>query len=271
MSAAPIRRPAPGAGAGPDLRTPSQPPHLALVSAASSAVESARAARTPEEAFGARLRAARERRGISLKSVAERTKVTTTLFEALERGNVSRWPKGIYKRSFFRGYVEAIGLPTESTTEEFLRLFPDETPAEPQADPSAESPTPPADLRLTLAPAAERRPLLARMSRAAVLDAVAVLIAAAGLSWWSGLEPAVGAAFVALCWYPQVARLVRRRAAAQTPGAVRSSSFSVLRSFFRLRQGFGETSPARDARKRARSVLRSTFEILGFRVRLPRS
>ena len=213
MPAASFRRHAPGASAGPDPRTPSQPPHLALVSAAPSSVESARAARTPEEAFGARLRAARERRGISLKSVAERTKVTTTLFEALERGNISRWPKGIYKRSFFRGYAAAIGLPPDSATEDFLRVFPDEKPVEVQPERAGEPATP---LRLTLAPEASRLPFHGRISLTAAIDTMVVLVVALALAWWSGIDWKAGSAFVALCYYPPAARFVRRHAARKT-------------------------------------------------------
>ena len=76
--------------------------------------------------FCAHVKAARERRGVSLTSIAERTKITASLFDALERGDVSRWPKGIYRRAYFRDYVTAIGLPVEPTVREFLRHFPDE-------------------------------------------------------------------------------------------------------------------------------------------------
>jgi cytoskeletal protein RodZ len=87
-------------------------------------------ARDPESVSGAqfcaRVKEARERRGVSLAAISEATKVASSLFDAFERGDVSRWPKGIYRRAYFRDYVTAIGLPPETTVREFLRHFPDE-------------------------------------------------------------------------------------------------------------------------------------------------
>src|SRR5262245_3124470 len=75
--------------------------------------------------FCARLKGERERRATPLGVIAETTKVKASLLEALERGDVSRWPKGIYRRSFFRDYVTAIGLPADQHVAEFIELFPD--------------------------------------------------------------------------------------------------------------------------------------------------
>jgi len=87
----------------------------------------------PEETFGARLRRERERRHIALASIAENTKISASLFEALERNDVSRWPSGIFRRAFIRSYAAAIGLDADATAKEFLERFPDPaevTPAE---------------------------------------------------------------------------------------------------------------------------------------------
>jgi hypothetical protein len=70
----------------------------------------------------------RERRRITLASIAANTKIGLPLLQALERGNVSRWPSGIFRRSFIRAYAEAIGLEPDEITREFLERFPD--PAE---------------------------------------------------------------------------------------------------------------------------------------------
>jgi hypothetical protein len=85
------------------------------------------------------LRRERERRQIPLSSISANTKISVSLFEALERGDVSRWPSGIYRRSFVRAYAQAIGLDPDTVAREFTEQFPD--PAEPP--PAAES-TPPA-------------------------------------------------------------------------------------------------------------------------------
>ncbi len=62
-------------------------------------------------AFCAQLKASRERRGISLHAIAENTKISESLFADLERGNLSRWPTGLYRRAFFREYAACVGMP----------------------------------------------------------------------------------------------------------------------------------------------------------------
>ena len=75
--------------------------------------------------FGARLRMERERRRITLASIAANTKIGLHLLEGLERGQVARWPSGIFRRSFIRAYAEAVGLDPDEITREFLARFPD--------------------------------------------------------------------------------------------------------------------------------------------------
>ena len=79
------------------------------------------------ESFGAQLRQRRERRQITLTTIAEQTKIQLSLLEALERGDVSRWPSGIFRRAFIRGYAHAIGLEPDAVVREFLELYPDPT------------------------------------------------------------------------------------------------------------------------------------------------
>jgi transcriptional regulator with XRE-family HTH domain len=75
--------------------------------------------------FGSRLRDERERRQIALKSIAESTKINVALLEGLERDDVSRWPSGIFRKSFIRSYAEAIGLNPDAIAREFVELYPD--------------------------------------------------------------------------------------------------------------------------------------------------
>jgi transcriptional regulator with XRE-family HTH domain len=104
-------------------------------------------------AFGARLRRERERRRISLDSIAASTNIRASLFDQLERGDASKWPSGIFRRSFMRAYAAAIGLDPETTVREFLEAFPDPAqPAPPQSlRPKAAPSLAPAELRLQLA------------------------------------------------------------------------------------------------------------------------
>jgi transcriptional regulator with XRE-family HTH domain len=76
------------------------------------------------DTFGPRLRAERERRGISLDTIASVTKVSADLWDGLERNDFSRWPSGIFARAFVRDYARAIGLDADEIVNEFCRLFP---------------------------------------------------------------------------------------------------------------------------------------------------
>jgi cytoskeletal protein RodZ len=101
----------------------------------------------PRPTFGPRLRQERERRQISLTSIAENTKISRSLLEALERDDISRWPTGIFRRSFVRSYAQAIGLNPDDVVREFNERFPDPATGAPE-QPRVAAPSEP--LRLSL-------------------------------------------------------------------------------------------------------------------------
>jgi cytoskeletal protein RodZ len=72
------------------------------------------------EELGPVLKQAREAKGISLREVAERTKISVTALEALERSDISRLPGGIFGRSFVRSYASEIGLDPETVVRLYL-------------------------------------------------------------------------------------------------------------------------------------------------------
>src|SRR5919108_1159120 len=74
--------------------------------------------------FGGKLRAARERRGVSLRQIANATKISVSVLEALERNDISRLPGGIFGRAFVRSYSVEVGLDPEQTIQEFMARFP---------------------------------------------------------------------------------------------------------------------------------------------------
>src|SRR5690242_14431734 len=74
--------------------------------------------------FGGKLRDARERRGISLRQIANATKISIAALEALERNDVSRLPGGIFSRAFIRSYAVEVGLDPDATIQEFVAQFP---------------------------------------------------------------------------------------------------------------------------------------------------
>jgi hypothetical protein len=71
------------------------------------------------------MRQRRERQQIALITIAEQTKISLSLLEALERDDVSRWPSGIFRRAFIRAYAHAIGVEADVAVAEFLELHPD--------------------------------------------------------------------------------------------------------------------------------------------------
>ena len=76
------------------------------------------------DAFGPNLRRIRVQRGLSLEQLAASTKVSVALWKGLERNDFSRWPTGIYARSYVRDYAAAIGVDPETTVNDFCRWFP---------------------------------------------------------------------------------------------------------------------------------------------------
>jgi len=79
---------------------------------------------TPQEIFVERLRRHRERTRISLDVIARDTRIKQDLLEALERNDLSEWPRGLYARAWIRAYATAIGVDAADAVEEFCKLFP---------------------------------------------------------------------------------------------------------------------------------------------------
>src|SRR5262249_59570780 len=79
------------------------------------------------ESFGAKLRDARERRGVSLRQIANATKISVAALEALERDDISRLPGGIFSRAFVRSYAIEVGLDPEATIQDFIAQFPNDS------------------------------------------------------------------------------------------------------------------------------------------------
>ena len=153
-------------------------------------------------AFGPRLRAHRERRGITLGALAESIKIKPSLLEGLERNDVSRWPPGIYRRALVREYAKAIGLPANATLEEFCELFP-EPEKQQRATPFAH--TPEAELRLTFA--STQTPRIYGRLFGAVAELAGVLTTGFVVTLIGGFHFWTVSGIVALIWYPATAVL----------------------------------------------------------------
>jgi cytoskeletal protein RodZ len=147
-------------------------------------------------AYCAQLKDVRERRGVTLASIAERSKVNEGLYAALERADVSRWPTGIYRRSFFREYAMALGLPVDSALSEFQQLFPEEGE---QRTPAALM-IPSGPMRMTLAGRTWLRAPRIQIV-AALVDLIIVTAITSLAAWWMPFHPGAVAATVAIMYY----------------------------------------------------------------------
>ena len=78
----------------------------------------------PPGGIGAKLQEARKRRGISLRQVADSTKISVSILQALERNDISRIPGGVLGRGFVRSFATAVILDPEATVAEFVAQFP---------------------------------------------------------------------------------------------------------------------------------------------------
>ncbi len=79
---------------------------------------------SPARTVGARLREAREKRGVSLRQIASSTRISVMSLEALERSDLSRLPGGIFTRAFIRAYAQEVGLDPDRTIQEFIAELP---------------------------------------------------------------------------------------------------------------------------------------------------
>jgi transcriptional regulator with XRE-family HTH domain len=201
---------APGGATSRPVAVAAETPTLVLVPPGSSGDQSA----IRRQAFARRLIAARERSGVTLDEIAKTTKVSPSLLAALERGDASRWPKGIFRRAFFRDYVAAIGLSPDPLVAEFLQTFPDGE-VHPVAT-QALAPEAAGDLRMTLESVPGWRVTRARVARELIVLAP-VLALATGVTLWSDASPWTAAGIIGLCYYQRLTGIVRtltvRRAA----------------------------------------------------------
>ena len=79
--------------------------------------------------FGENLRRERELRGVSLREIADDTKISIRFLQALEQDRVDVLPGGLFRRTFVRQYARHVGLDPERVVAEFIYAHGDDTPA----------------------------------------------------------------------------------------------------------------------------------------------
>jgi cytoskeletal protein RodZ len=95
--------------------------------------------------FGEQLRREREMRGISLREIADGTKISVRFLQALEDGRIDVLPGGLFPRAFVKQYALFLGLDADRAVAEFVEHHGEATP-------ERRMPVMPSRPRLVLAP-----------------------------------------------------------------------------------------------------------------------
>jgi cytoskeleton protein RodZ len=122
--------------------------------------------------IGARLRAARERRGLTVLQAAEKLHVDARILEALEAENFGPLGADVYARGHLRRYAELLG----ESSSQLQDLYASAAPAAPPD--------------LTRIPRGERTPGLTRWQLPALVTVIG--LALVGLLWWLLSQPGTG-------------------------------------------------------------------------------
>ena len=83
---------------------------------------------------GAILQSARERRGLSVDQLAQRTKISVRVLRAIESNAFDLVPQGIFMRGYLRAYAREVGLDPNVTVEQYLAQFDTADAAEPSPE-----------------------------------------------------------------------------------------------------------------------------------------
>jgi cytoskeleton protein RodZ len=82
--------------------------------------------------IGARLRDAREAKGLSVDSLAAKTRVAARMLSAIERNDLSKVPPRPYGRGFVRAYAQEVGLDPDATVRAYFARFEPVAPTQAQ-------------------------------------------------------------------------------------------------------------------------------------------
>ena len=85
--------------------------------------------RSDTVSVGARLKQLRESKRVTLRQIANTTRIAMSALEAIERDEVKKLPGGIFARSFVRAYASELKLDVEQTVAEFFAQFPESVDA----------------------------------------------------------------------------------------------------------------------------------------------
>ena len=76
----------------------------------------------PTSSFGDELRKQREIRGISLKEIADSTKISKRYLEAIEKNDFAALPAPVFSRGFVREYARYLGLMPDEMVDRYMHF-----------------------------------------------------------------------------------------------------------------------------------------------------
>ncbi|HYH09790.1 MAG TPA: RodZ domain-containing protein [Thermoanaerobaculia bacterium] len=134
--------------------------------------------------FGEELRREREIRGISLKEIADATKISKRFLEAIERNDHTTLPAPVFTRGFVREYARYVGLNAEEMVNRYNFAAAKDDRIEKPPHVEKYPPQPVKDIAPKPRPKRGIPPAYARVDRN-ILFAVIIAAALGGVAYWA--------------------------------------------------------------------------------------
>jgi hypothetical protein len=134
--------------------------------------------------FGEELRREREIRGISLKEIADATKISKRFLDALERNDHKSLPAPVFTRGFVREYSRYVGLNSEDMVNRYNFAAAHDDRIEKPPTVAKYPETPVRDISPKPAPKRGIPPTFARVNRNAIAT-VLIIVALSAVAYWA--------------------------------------------------------------------------------------
>lgn len=134
--------------------------------------------------FGEELRREREIRGISLKEIADATKISRRFLDAIERNDHMTLPAPVFTRGFVREYARYVGLNTEEIVDRYNHAVALDDRIEKPPQVQKYPVTPPKDIAPKPSPKRGIPLVFAGIDRN-IIAAFLTIIALSAVAWWA--------------------------------------------------------------------------------------
>lgn len=134
--------------------------------------------------FGEELRREREIRGISLKEIADATKISKRFLEAIERNDHGNLPAPVFTRGFVREYARYVGLNAEEMVNRYNFAAANDDRIEKPPHVEKYPQTPVRDITPKPPPKRGIPPVYARVDRN-LIAVFLIALALGGVAWWA--------------------------------------------------------------------------------------